>query len=232
MIGKGFRRVGFHAGSMGEAFGDLVSIERLQESGFVPTDDENPFATGTYVTGNKLRGIRNYAPNFPFTGAFPTLGVYPQVDPLNFSDIGYDVTGPEVHADGEIWVAINFELRKALNAKYDGQFPSTDTALQASCAKGEVPVTQCPGNRRWIQDYFDAMLLMPANPSMIDARNAILAATRRASAPTSPRLQAAFARRGLGAGAGRTTPSAARPASSPTRTRCRTSRTRPVPTRT
>jgi extracellular elastinolytic metalloproteinase len=203
MIGKGLRRSGFHAGSMGEAFGDLVSIERLQESGFVPTDDENPFATGTYVTGNKLRGIRNYAPNFPSTGAFPTPGVYPQVDPLNFSDIGYDVTGPEVHADGEIWVAINYELRKALNAKYDGRFPSTDGALQAGCAKGEVPLTQCPGNRRWIQDYFDAMLLMPTNPSMIDARNAILAAdTARFGGANVPTLQAAFARRGLGAGAG------------------------------
>ncbi len=44
---------------MGEGFGDLVSIEYLNENGFVPTDGENPFATGTYATGNKEHGIRN-----------------------------------------------------------------------------------------------------------------------------------------------------------------------------
>ena len=200
MIGKGVaNRTGFHAGAMGEAAGDLVSIEQLNENGLVPTGDENPFATGTYATGNKLRGIRNYAANFPMTGAFPEPGVYPQVDPLNFSDIGYDLTGPEVHADGEIWVAINFELREALNAKYDAQFPQTDRTLQAQCAAGTTPVAQCPGNRRWVQLLFDAFLLMPTNPTMVDARNAILAADQaRFGGADTADLWAAFARRGLG----------------------------------
>jgi extracellular elastinolytic metalloproteinase len=198
-IGKGSNRTGFQAGAMGEAAGDLFSIEQLNENGLVPTDDENPFATGTYATGNKLRGIRNYAANFPYTGAFPEPGVYPRVDPLNFSDVGYDLTGPEVHADGEIWVAINFEVRRALAAKYDAQFPESDRTLQASCAAGTTPVTQCPGNRRWIQLLMDAFLLMPTAPSMVDARNAILAADQaRFGGADIPTLWAAFARRGLG----------------------------------
>jgi hypothetical protein len=199
MIGKGANRSGFQAGAMGEAAGDLVSIEQVNENGLVPTDGENQFATGTYATGNKLRGIRNFAPNFPATGAFPEPGVYPQVDPLNFSDVGYDLTGPEVHADGEIWVAINFELRKALAAKYNAQFPESDRDLQAQCAAGTQPVTQCPGNRRWVQLLFDAFLLMPTNPSMVDARNAILAADQaRFGGANQAELWAAFARRGLG----------------------------------
>jgi extracellular elastinolytic metalloproteinase len=198
-IGKGDRRSGFQAGSMGEAVADLFSLEDLNELGLVPTGDENRFATGTYVTGNKLRGIRNYAPNFPYTGAFPEPGVYPQIDPLNFSDVGYDVTGPEVHADGEIWVAINFELRRALAAKYNGQFPESNQALQTQCAKGEVPVAQCPGNRRWIQLVFDSFLLMPTAPSMVDARNAIMAADQaRFGGANQAEIWAAFARRGLG----------------------------------
>jgi hypothetical protein len=199
MIGKGANRVGFHAGAMGEAAGDLVSIEQLNENGLVPTRDENPFATGTYATGNKTRGIRNYAANWPATGAFPAPGTMPEVDPLNFSDIGYDLTGPEVHADGEIWVAINFELRKALAAKYNAQFPESDRGLQAQCAAGALPVTQCPGNRRWVQLLFDAFLLMPVQPSMVDARNAILAADQaRFGGANQTELWAAFARRGLG----------------------------------
>jgi len=198
-IGKGDRRSGFQAGSMGEAVADLFAIEELNELGLVPTGDENKYATGTYVTGNKLRGIRNYAPNFPYTGAFPEPGVYPQIDPLNFSDVGYDLTGPEVHADGEIWVAINFELRRALAAKYNRQFPESNQALQTQCAKGEVPVTQCPGNRRWIQLVFDSFLLMPTAPSMVDARNAIMAADQaRFGGANQAEIWAAFARRGLG----------------------------------
>jgi extracellular elastinolytic metalloproteinase len=204
-IGKGDRRSGFQAGSMGEAVADLFSIEELNEFGLVPTGDENRYATGTYVTGNKLRGIRNYAPNFPYTGAFPEARVYPQVDPLNFSDVGYDVTGPEVHADGEIWVAINFELRKAMAAKYNGQFPESNAALQKQCALGQVPGTQCPGNRRWIQLVFDSFLLMQTAPSMVDARNAILAADQaRFGGANQAEIWTAFARRGMGRGASQT----------------------------
>jgi extracellular elastinolytic metalloproteinase len=198
-IGKGSNRTGFQAGAMGEAVADLFSIEELNELGVVPTGDENRYATGTYATGNKLRGIRNYAPNFPYTGAFPEPSQYPQIDPLNFSDVGYDVTGPEVHADGEIWVAINYEVRRALAAKYNKQFPESDAALEKQCALGQVPVTQCPGNRRWIQDLFDAFLLMPTAPSMIDARNAIQAADQaRFGGANLPEITAAFARRGMG----------------------------------
>jgi extracellular elastinolytic metalloproteinase len=198
-IGKGNRRSGFQAGAMGEAAGDLFSMEELAEFGLVPTDGENPFATGTYVTGNKVRGIRDYAANFPNTGAFPEPGINPQINPLNFSDVGFDLTGQEVHADGEIWVAINFDLRRALAAKYNGQFPESNKTLQAQCAKGEVQVTSCPGNRRWIQLLFDAFLLMPTAPSMVDARNAILAADQaRFGGANQAELWNAFARRGLG----------------------------------
>ena len=164
MIGKGQGRVGFQAGAMGEAVGDLMAIEKLNETGSVPTGGENRYAAGTYATGNPLRGIRNYAANFPSQGAFPTPSTYPEIDPLNFSDIGYDLPGPEVHSDGEIWVAINFEVRKALNEKYDASFPSSDQALQLRCANNQLPVDQCPGSRRWIQLLFDSYLLDPVEP--------------------------------------------------------------------
>ena len=149
MIGKERTRTGHHAGAMGGSNSDLMSIEQLASSGFTPTAGGNKWATGTYATGNKVRGIRNYAGNFPQTGAFPTPGVSPLIDPLNFSDIGYDLTGPQVHADGEIWTATNFSIRRALEAKY-GSFPSSDagcspSASTASCRR------RTAGNRRWIQ---------------------------------------------------------------------------------
>ena len=184
---------------MGESTGDLMSIEQLNESGEVPADGANRWATGTYATGNKARGIRNYAGNWPQQGAFPTPGVTPEIDPLNFSDIGYDISGPQVHADGEIWTATNFDVRKALVAKYNGQYPEADQALQEQCSNGLVPADRCPGNRRWIQLVLDSFLLMPTNPSMIDARNAQLAAdTMRFGGANQAELWLAYARRGFG----------------------------------
>ena len=202
MIGKGNTRSGFHAGSMGEAFGDLVSVEYLRENGFTPTDGEDPFATGAYATGNKEHGIRNYVMNYPRTGAFPTPSTYPHVNPLNFSDIGYDTPGNEVHSDGEIWVAVNNSVRQALIDKYSGAFPAGDAKLQAKCANGVLPSENCPGNRRWIQLVFDSMLLDPVAPTMVDARNSLLAAdTMRYGGANQKEIWDAFAKRGLGAAA-------------------------------
>ena len=116
---------GSQAGAMGESWSDLTAVEQLHEYGLVPLADENPFAVGPYATGDKQAGIRNYGMN---------------VSPLNYSDVGYDFacnqpTCPlltQVHADGEIWSATNFAIREAMNARYDGTYPSSDAALQRS----------------------------------------------------------------------------------------------------
>ncbi len=181
MIGKGGTRGGHHAGAMGESSGDLMAMEYLNESGFVPVSGENRYAVGAYATGNKQRGIRNYGMN---------------ASPLNFADMGYDLTGPQVHADGEIWSATNFEIRKAFVAKYG----EGDAKTQRDCAEGRLPADRCPGNRRWIQVMFDAYLLMPTAPSMLDARDAYLAADQmRFGGADQDELWLAFAHRGFGA---------------------------------
>lgn len=186
MIGKGGNRSGHHAGAMGESHGDLMGMEYLNEYSFVPVGGENPYAVGAYATGQKQRGIRNYAMND---------------SPLNFSDMGYDITGPQVHADGEIWSATQFDIRRALVAKYG----AGDAAAQKACADGQKPVADCPGNRRWMQLVFDAYLLMPVNASMLQARDAMLAADRlRFGGANQAELWLAFARRGLGSDASST----------------------------
>ncbi len=178
---------GLQAGSMGESWSDLDALEYLHAYGYVPTNGENPWSVGAYVTGNKQAGIRDYPLD---------------TNPLNYSDVGFDVTGPEVHADGEIWNGVNYELRQALVAKYDAQFPSSDRALQQQCADGKLPADRCPGNRRWIQIVYDGWLLMQPAVSMVDARDAYLAADRiRFGGANQTELWRAFAHRGLGGGA-------------------------------
>ena len=125
---------GSHGGAMGESWSDLAAMELLNEYGFVPVADENRFAVGPYVTGDKRAGIRNYGMN---------------ASPLNFSNVGYDfvcnqATCPlltQVHADGEIWSATNFAIRQALTARYGAGTP----ALQAQCADGLVRPRCLPG---------------------------------------------------------------------------------------
>jgi len=176
--------LGREGGSMNESWSDLGATEYLNEYGFVPTDGENPFSVGAYVTGDKQAGIRNYGMNR---------------SPLNYSNVGYDLTGAQVHADGEIWSATNFEIRSRMNDKFDGAFPSGDADLQRRCADGAVDPKACPGNRRWYQLLYDAYLLMPARTSMPAARDAYLAADKmRFGGENQELLWGVFARRGLG----------------------------------
>jgi extracellular elastinolytic metalloproteinase len=205
MIGKGSTRSGHHAGAMGESHSDLFGIEYLFSNGFVPTDDENPYANGTYDTGNKLRAIRNFGANFPTSGDVPRPSRQLNVDTLNFSDMGYDVTGPtptssqQVHANGEIWTKVNYRVRDLLVEKYNDDFPYEDEDLQYACANGELPAYACPGNRRWMQLVFDAMLLMPTNPSMLQARDAALSADlMRFGGANQREMWLGYARGGMG----------------------------------
>ncbi len=211
MIGKGDGRSGHHAGAMGESFGDLVGMEILNEYDFAGASGENVFSVGGFATGNGERAIRNYNMSYPRTGAFPEPGLSTTgsgdwmgtpVNPLNFSNMGYDLTGPQVHADGEIWSATNFTIRKYLTDKYEATHPYADVALQKACADGSYNPANCPGNRRWMQIVFDAMLLMPTAPSMLEARDAYLAADMmRFGGANQAELWLAFAHRGMGVNA-------------------------------
>ena len=192
---------GTQARAMGESWSDLAAVEYLNEFNLVPTNTESKFAVGPYVTGNKDRGIRNYNMS---------------TSPLNFSDVGYDfvcnapLIAPEiegtcpdgrtqVHADGEIWSAINYDIRQALIQKYNGSHPSSNNTRQRACAEGVYPASSCPGNRRWIQIMFDAWLLMPGSVSMLDARDAYLAADMlRFGGANQAALWREFARGGMG----------------------------------
>ena len=209
MIAKGDApRQGHHTGAMGESHGDLFGMEIVNEFGFTPIADENRYAVGVYDTGNKQRAIRNYGMNFPMSGAVPEPGKQLNVDALNFSDMGYDITGPtltsssQVHANGEIWSATNFRLRQLLVDKYNDNFPVNDQQLQTECAEGVTPAHRCPGNRRWIQLVFDAMLMMPINATMLQARDAALAADlARFGGANQKELWLGYARSGMGANA-------------------------------
>lgn len=175
---------GDQGGAMGEAWGDLLGGEFLASYDLGPLQDEKPTAIGLYATGNKNSAIRNYSLD---------------LNPLNYSNLGYDTSGPQVHADSEIWSGANWDIRALLNAKYNSQFPADDARRIKECANGLYAPDACPGSRRWAQLMFDSYLLMPAAPSMLDARDAMLAADiARFGGANQVELWRVFAQRGMG----------------------------------
>jgi extracellular elastinolytic metalloproteinase len=184
VAGPDERLIGLQANAMGESWSDLSAMEILNEYGAVPVGSESPYAIGAYVTGDPVAGIRNYNMSD---------------SPLNYSDVAYDFVGPQVHADGEIWSATNFDIREALLQRYPG-------GDQVACANGQAPPSACPGNRRWIQIVFDAWLLMATGEvDMLDARDAMLAAdVMRFGGANQDLMWNVFASRGMGSDASST----------------------------
>lgn len=174
---------GAQGGSMGEAWGDLTGAEYLYENN-LRAPGETPFVVGGYATGNTVNGIRNYDGSR---------------SPLNYSNFGYDLVGPQVHADGEIWVATNLRVRKAFVKRYGDGNP----LLQQRCADGLVDAGSCPGNRRWMQLVFDSYLLQAASGvTFVDMRDNMLAADLvRFGGANQDIIWNAFAESGLGVGA-------------------------------
>ena len=156
---------GHQSGSMGEGWGDWYALNYSHRNGL--QDDS---VVGAYVTGNDDRGIRNWA--------------YDDTE-ATFGDIGYDLGGPEVHSDGEIWTAALWDLRRDLVAKYGEQKAAKIASFIVT----------------------DAMPLAPNDPSMLDMRTAIMKALdiRYHRAADFDVLQdlvyGAFATNGMGTGA-------------------------------
>ena len=179
-------------GAMGESWGDLAAAEYMFSHGY--SNGGNPWAVGPYATGNKTVGIRDYAINN---------------NPLNYGDYGFDSTGPEVHADGEIWNGTSGRSARRWSTKYEREVPVRRQGAAAALRPGRPPTStpaarpgQCPGNRRWIQLMFDSFLLQQGATTMLDARDAMLAADRmRFGGANAAVMWKAFARRGMGKGA-------------------------------
>ncbi len=187
---------GRQGGSMGESWSDLVAIEYLNAFGLAGKRGEDPFAEGAYATGDRQVGIRDY-------------NLAPSKNPLTYAEFGFDTTGPEVHADGEIWNGVQMAVRQSLIEKYRSQADPNDKALQNQCALGHKVDGQpastfagCPGNRRWITYLFDSLILQAnGKPSLVDMKNAMLMATKLAgngSGVDEQTVADAYASRGLG----------------------------------
>ena len=156
----------FQEASMGEAWSDFYGLEYTLPDG-APAD-------GDYTGGEYFLGT--WGKSSPFrTRPFSTNL---KVNSLTFNDLGSVIPFPEVHADGEIWMAAMWDMRSNLIKQF-----------------GEKE-----GRRRARVLVLDGMKFMPPFSTMIDARDAILLADRADyKGASQDQIWAAFAKRGMGA---------------------------------
>jgi hypothetical protein len=192
LVGGGVGISALASQGLGEGWSDFYGLALLAN----PDSDPNAaYPGGSYatreivpgMTTNYYYGIRRYPYSTDMTK-----------NPLTFRDIDPTQASPhtgvplspmfgvsngspaEVHNVGEVWCMALWECRAQLIAKYGG------TA----------------GNPKILQLVTDGMKLSPANPNFLQARDAIIQADLVSTGGAdAPQLWAAFAKRGMGAGA-------------------------------
>ena len=169
---------------MGEAWSDWYAEDLLTREG-LETDD--PDVSGDIDLGEPSDPVphitRTEAIDCPVGGgssdpdtACPG-GANTGPGGYTLGDFAKIVGGPEVHADGEIWVQTLWDLRQSLVDAFGSEADGSDAA--------ELLIT-------------NGMRLSPPEPSMLEARNAILEADTANGGDLHDIIWAAFAHRGMG----------------------------------
>lgn len=162
------------SGAMGEGWSDWWSLMFDQK----PTDGKmDGYGVGTYVLGEPTTGagIRIYPYSFDMS-----------IDPHTLADFNSD---NEVHDAGEIWCSALWDMNWLLIDKY-GFNPDIAVGYTGAGSAGNILALQL---------VMDALKLQPANPSFLDARDAILLADNVLTGGANQReIWTTFARRGMG----------------------------------
>ncbi len=157
---------------MGEGWSDFFALVTTVRPGDIGTKKRG---VGTYVVRqeNNDVGIRRYPYSTDMT-----------IDPVTFATVAENT---EVHALGEVWTAMIWDLYWAMVEKYGYEQDLSNTAS---------------GNHRAIQLVIDGMKLQPCDPGFIDGRDAIILADKiNYGGVDTCLIVNAFARRGMGVGA-------------------------------
>jgi extracellular elastinolytic metalloproteinase len=166
------------SGAMGEGWSDWYAMDYLNAAGLQPdTAAPGEIRFGTY----EGRTARSQPTDCPTTVGAPTCpgdglagaGGY------TYGDFGKIETGPEVHADGEIWGEALWDLRRGL-----------------------IGVHGAASGIRRVRAYAtEGMRGSPPEPSFLDVRDAMLAANAALGLGDSGCLWGVFAARGMGSNA-------------------------------
>lgn len=175
--------------ALGEGWSDFVSVVMTMK----PTDTSTtPRYIGNYATAlfNNSKGVRRFPYSYDMTVNPLTLGDFrPDFNPPG-NPMSPD--GTESHNGGEIWAQVLQDMTWNLIAKH-GYDPNLSAGYTGSGTAGNILALKL---------VVDAMKLQPANPTYLQARDAILLADRNLTGgANSFSIWNAFARRGFGVNA-------------------------------
>lgn len=198
-LGVGYKNSSFDNGVMiheyghgisnrltGQGYSCLTSLEQMGEGwsdffALMLTNSPNatadvPRGIGTYSTNSSTTsgGIRQYkySPNM-------------SINPHTYADT--NSTGGQVHAIGEIWATMLWDLHWKMAEKYG--------------YNSDVTADPNSGSAKVLQLVMDGLKLQPCNPGFISGRDAILQADQLAGGADNCLIWNVFARRGLGVNA-------------------------------
>jgi hypothetical protein len=172
------------SGAMGEAWSDFYAMDFLIGQGFErDTPAPGEIKVGIFVDGGQSL-VRtepiDCRPGDPAEACPRKRGVSKDGGGYTYEEFGRIIpSGPQVHADGEIWSQTLMDLRRLLVADH-GEAKGADR-IRTYVTRG--------------------MELSVDEPSFIDMRNAILQADVLAGKKDHRRIWEVFAARGMGAGA-------------------------------
>jgi len=168
---------------MGEGWSDFFALMMGQKATDTLTTSQ-PLANYSMGQPQTGGGLRSVPYNFDMTIDPLTMGSYNSIPPaLPFPR--------SVHRTGEIWASVLWDMNMLLVQKY---------GFSANLASGYSQ--GAAGNILAMQLVHDGLKLQPANPSFLDARDAILLADRNLTNGANQGLiWAAFGRRGMGTNA-------------------------------
>jgi Ca2+-binding RTX toxin-like protein len=170
---------------MGEGWSDYFSLIMTQQIGDAANDARG---VGNYVLGQGQNGggIRSFPYSFDMT-----------VNPLTLDDANTRLPTGVPHPVGEIWATALWDMTWLL---IDG-IATPDSNGNTTPGYGYDPdlYNGTGGNNIALQLVIDGMKLQPANPSLIDARDAIIQADIINNGGANLRaITTAFGRRGFG----------------------------------
>lgn len=170
----------------GQGYSCLTSIEQMGEGWsdfFALMLTNSPGATATTA-----RGIGTYSSNTPTTANGIRQYKYTTdmtVNPHTYADT--NSTGGQVHAIGEIWATMLWDLHWKMAEKYG--------------YNSDVTADPNSGSAKTLQLVMDGLKLQPCNPNFISGRDAILQADQLKGGLDNCLIWNVFARRGLGVNA-------------------------------
>ncbi|HET6725779.1 MAG TPA: M36 family metallopeptidase [Gammaproteobacteria bacterium] len=172
LVGNALGLSNTQGGGMGEGWSDIAALLLTARPDDLASNPDGRYTEAGYVADNFYYGLRAYPYSTDMTA-----------NPLTFGDI---TANPEAHFVGTVWATMLWDAYVGLYKHYAAIDPTTAYATAKS---------------KMMNYILEGLMATPNAPTMIEARDAILAAAKATSRADYDTFVAAFAKRGMGFGA-------------------------------